>query len=112
MYAACFSIAGWAGPQLYIFSGETLMEITDKFNDVQDISCLAMMAQSMGAEDPGTIDRLDHYMGRYQNGNIQTKDLEDFDVKLSVGEMKCLKLFKGKDAMAQLVKEYPDAIVK
>ena len=42
MYAACFSIAGWAGPQLYIFSGETLMEITDKFNDVQDISCLAM----------------------------------------------------------------------
>ena len=112
MYAACFSIAGWAGPQLYIFSGETLMDVADKFNDVQDVSCLAMMAQQMCEEDPETIDKLLHYAGRYQRGCIQKKDLEDYEVNLSVGTMKCLKMLKGKNAAAQLAKEYPEAIVK
>ena len=112
MYAACFSIAGWAGLQEYICSGEKLMDIADKFNNIQDITCLAMMAQQMGAEDPETIDKLLHFVERYEKGRIQSKDLEHFDVSLSVGSMKCLNLCKGKEAVRQLIKEHPSAIVK
>ena len=112
MYAACFRIAGWAGPQEYIFSGEKLMDIANKFNDIQDITCLALMAQQIGAEDPEMIDKLLRFVERYEKGRIQSKDLESFDIGLSVGSMKCLKLCKGNGAVAQLIREYPEAIVK
>ena len=112
MYAACFSIAGWAGPQEYIFTGGKLLDIADKFNDIQDITCLAMMAQQMGTEDPETIDKLLHFIERYEKGRIQSKELKHFDVNLAVGSMRCLKLCKGNEAVTQLIKEHPGAIVK
>ncbi len=112
MYTACFSIAGWADPQTYIFSGEKLMDIARKFNDVQDITCLAMMAQQMGAEDPDTLDKLLDYAERYQSGKIREKDMEDFDINLSIGSMKCLELGKGQDTAERMTKEYPKAIVR
>lgn len=37
MYTACFTVPGGACTQDYIFSGDTLMDVMDRFNDVQEI---------------------------------------------------------------------------
>ena len=112
MYAACFTISGWAGPQEYIFSGNKLIDIMNSFNDVQDIMCLAMMAEQQGHENSDDLEKLMKLAMKYESGKVQAKDIESFDVSLSIGHMKCNELMKGKDPVTELIKKYPGAIVR
>ena len=113
MYTASFQISGWAGPQVYILSGETLQDVAEALNNVQDLSCLVMMGQmERKKKDAAALKKLSAFLDKYYAGSIQEEDLKTFDIKLSVGSFKCLDLLQSENAVDELKKEYPDAIVR
>ena len=112
MYAACFTLSGWAGYQQYIFSGRKLMDLMDAFNDVQDLVCLDMMAHEEENENADEVEKLHDIAHRYYNREVRAKDIEAIDIHLSVGIIKCDELVRGKDAVEKLKEKYPDAIIR
>ena len=112
MYAACFTLSGWAGYQKYILSGDKLMDVMDAFNDVQDLVCLDMMAHEEEGENPGEVEKLHVIAHRYYNREVRAKDIQAIDIHLSVGIIKCDELIRGKDAVEKLKEKYPEAIVR
>lgn len=71
MYTACFTVPGGACTQDYIFSGDTLMDVMDRFNDVQEIMRFAGLAmQEEDADDPN-VRRLARFAGIYSSGKVR-----------------------------------------
>ena len=115
MFAACFSISGWAGPQKYIFYGNNLIELVNQLNDVQDLACLTRMGRQFESDNSDAmkeLDRLDEFITRYYNDELDASDIETFDIGLSVGIMKCIEFDGTKGALKRMKEKYPNAIVK
>lgn len=87
------------------------MDVMDRYNDVQDIMCLAGMAMQEEDGDDPNVRNLAKFAENYSSGKIRGKDIESFDVHLSAGFMKCNELIRGKDAVEKLKAKYPDAII-
>ena len=109
MYAACFQVSGWAGAQSFLFSGDTLKEVVDGLNGIQDLFFLGLMSRMDGEAAAGELTKLETFTERYQSDILTEEDVADFAVELSIGSIRCVELCCGEDALEKLAGKYPEA---
>lgn len=113
-YAALIEIdSGWLGKEQYLIKGASVKKIIQKFESVQDIPCLIEMGRSQ--EDPAgqqSLDLLEAFYTKYQNGKLTIEDLALLNVSLSIGSIVCRSIAVGEEAISAMKTQYPDAISK
>ena len=109
MYAACFQVSGWAGAQSFLFSGDTLKEVVDGLNGIQDLFFLGLMSRMDGEAAAGELTKLETFTERYQSDILTEEDVANFAVELSIGSIRCVELRSGEDALEKLAGKYPEA---
>ena len=111
MYASLFEIKSWLGTDQYIFEGESASEMLSQFENVQSLECLVEMGRSHERSKSGkqAIDDLEKMLEKHYSDELEIEDLLKFDIKISLGEMRCITVVEGDDAIAQLRAEYPKA---
>ena len=110
MYAALFELESWLGLQKYIFEGESASEIFNKFERVQDLSCLVRMGRGEeGKRGQKQLDKLEAMLEKYYSGELEMADLAAFNIKISLGAMACTAVAEGEEAIAKLKADHPDA---
>ena len=97
MYAACFQVSGWAGAQSFLFSGDTLKEVVDGLNGIQDLFFLGLMSRMDGEAAAGELTKLETFTERYQSDILTEEDVANFAVELSIGSIRCVELRSGED---------------
>ena len=111
MKAALFEMESWLGNEQYIFEGDTASEMLSKFENVQDLGCLARMGrrQEHSAEGKKAIDDLEVLLDKHYAGVLTDDDLLSLDIKISIGAIKCSAIVEGEDAIADLRTAHPKA---
>jgi len=110
MNAALFEMDSWLGHQKYIFKGETASDILAKFEQIQDLSCLVWMGREReGKKGQKQLDKLEAMLEKYESGELTMQDLQDFDVTISIGAMKCSGIAETDEAVEKLIANNPDA---
>ncbi len=110
MYAALFEIKGWMGVHKYIFEGKDATELIAEFEKIQDLSCLANMGRFEEKKNgQRQIKTLEDFLDKYYDGNLTIDDIKDFNVKLSIGYMKCLEIADNDMAISKMKKDNPEA---
>lgn len=88
-YAATFSI-GWMTIKA---EGNTPAELVQEIEKAQDLQCLVQMAGTMGTKkDKQEIRKLIDFLGKYNNDELTIDDVQNLDVQLSVGALKCVSV--------------------
>lgn len=110
MKAALFEPDSWRGHQKYIFKGESASDILAKFEQIQDLSCLVLMGRDHeGKKGQKQFDALEKMLDKYYSGELTMQDLQSFDVKISIGAMKCSGIAESDEAVEKLIADNPDA---
>ena len=111
MYAALFEMDSIFGPMQFIFQGKDATEIMTAFEDVQDLDCLVGMGRA--EEDAAgqlALDKIEEIIIKYQNGCLTVEDLRAFDVRISIGAIKCVCVVESNEAISELKAQYPKAM--
>lgn len=88
-YSAVFKI-GWMTVNA---NGDTLEDLIRKVEDAQDLQCLVQMAGMMGTKkDKQEIRKLIDFLEKYGSNELTVEDVQNLDIKLSVGNLKCESL--------------------
>lgn len=113
-YAALIEIdSGWLGTEQYLIKGASPKKIVQKFETVQDILCLIQMGRSQeDAAGQQSLDRLEIFYDKYQNGKLTIEDLASLKVSVSIGSIACCATAAGDEAIADLQSRYPKATKK
>ena len=104
MYAVLFEIDSWLGPQQYVFEGESAYDMLWELEQIQDLDCLARMGKSRerSAEGKKSIKILEAFLEKRRSGNLTVEDLLMLDIHLKLGDLKCITVVEGEEAIAQL----------
>ncbi len=93
MYVATFRTDNGYIEHVYTIEGATLEKIVSRFQAVQDLDCLVRMGRLMGdTEDEKALDALENFLIKFYAGKLHIEDLQNFEVNLSEGSIKCLKV--------------------
>ena len=112
MKAAIIEMDSWLGHQVYLFTGENASEILNKFERIQDPSCLLQMGRMReGKKGQKQLDTLEAMLGKYYSGEISMQDLQSFDIKMSIGAMKCSGIAENDSVLELLKQVHPEAQV-
>lgn len=113
-YAAIIEIdSGWLGKEQYLIKGASAKKIVQKFESVQDIPCLIEMGRSQeDANGQQSLDLLESFYDKYQNGKITLEDLAALKVSVSIGSIVCLGVAADDEEISALRSQYSDAICK
>ena len=102
MYAAKIQI-GWINE---CFKGETASDILRQAEDIQDFDCLLQMGRMQeGKNGQKELDKLEEFLNKYYDGKLDMSDLENLDITLGIGNIKCHGIAEGEDAIAKLFAE-------
>ena len=84
------------------FSGDTATEIMQAVEQFQDFDCLMSMGRSNeGKKGQKELDKLSMFLDKYYSGNLTIEDIQQLDVRLSIGCIKCLELVENDDGPKQ-----------
>ena len=93
MYVATFRTDNGYVEHEYTIEGSSLEKIVSRFQAVQDLDCLVRMGRLMGdTDDEKALDGLENFLIKFYAGKLNLEDLRDFEVNLSAGSIKCLKV--------------------
>jgi len=110
MKAALFEMDSWLGHQKYIFKGEDASEIFSEFERIQNLSCLVRMGRANEDEEgQQQLDVLENMLEKYCSGELTMQDLKEFDVEISLGDMKCSGIAETDEELETLQNDNPDA---
>ena len=110
MNAGLFEMDSWLGHQKYIFKGEDASDILSKFERIRDLSCLVRMGRANeGKKGQKQLDKLEKILEKYYSGDLTMDDLKDFDIKISLGAMKCSDIAIGEDEIEVMKNNNQDA---
>lgn len=110
MYAGLFELNSWMGKEQYVFVSDTATDLLNKFERVQDLSCL--IAMGMDREDEAgkeSLERLKELLNKHYSGQLTIDELKLLDVQISLGSFKCVDIIEGDDAEKLLREKFPDA---
>ena len=110
MFAGIFEIDSWMGTERHYFEGESPSDLIDQLEHVQDLSCLVRMGR-MEEDKKGQkqIDKLEAFLDKYYSNGLTVEDLRNFNIKISIGWIRCAKVAEGEKAVEELSKEYEDS---
>ena len=75
------------------FPGDTATEIMQKVEAFQDFDCLMRMGRSNeGKKGQLELNKLSDFLDKYYDNELTIDDIRQLDVKLSIGDIKCLEL--------------------
>ncbi|MBR5317673.1 MAG: hypothetical protein IKU39_07250 [Lachnospiraceae bacterium] len=111
MVAAVIELKSWMGTHQHFMIGETPSEIIEKFEDIQDLHCLARMGRQREetAEGQKALDKLDAFLKKVDSGRLTLRDIMKFSFQLEVGSFRCLGIAIDGEAIERLKKSYPNA---
>ena len=110
MYAALFEMKSWMGCEQHICAGNNACEVLETFFQVQDLYCLVQMGRAHeNAAGQKALDRIEALLEKHDNGELTLDDLRSFDVKISLGGIRCACVEEGHDAIGRLREQYPSA---
>ena len=96
-YAAKISI-GWLEK---VFEADTVRGIIDEAAKVQDFDCLLRMAQ-FEEEDEEQLSKFESFLDKYHYGRLTVKDIQNLDIELSIGDIKCLGFARTQKEISEL----------
>lgn len=94
MYEALFEITSWMGTKQHTFKGKSASEILSKLEKVQSLECLVNMGrmEEDTAEGQRSLDSLENLLEKQRSRKLTIEDLKTLNVKISLGEIKCLSV--------------------
>ena len=102
MVAARIGI-GWVNK---CFEGETASDIMSEVEEYQDFGCLLMMGRANeGKKGQKELDKLEAFLQKYYERSLTMSDLENLNIKLSIGNIVCYGIAEGEEAIAKLKAE-------
>jgi hypothetical protein len=112
MYAALFEMSSWLGPEQHIVRGGSAADLLSGFEEVQSLSCLVRMGRGReDAEGQKMLIYLEDILFKRDSGTLTNEDLLAFDIKISLGTIKCVEIIEGDSALEQLKEKHPQARV-
>ena len=100
-YAAKIQI-GWLTD---CFEGDTPCAIIRNAEKVQDFDCLLRMGRmEEGQKGQRELSKLEAFLEKYYDNSLTIEDINNLDVKLSIGAIKCLGVAEGEKEIANLKK--------
>lgn len=111
MVAAVIELKSWLGPEQYFVVGQNACEIMVKFEEKQDLHCLAMMGRQHERTKKGQkeLDKVDEFLRKYDFDELTLSDIQEFTFELEVGSFKCLGIADGEEQVKQLEEEFSQA---
>lgn len=75
------------------FEGNTLKELISSVESIQDFDCLLRMGrETEGKSGQKELDKLEAFLKKYHSGDLVIKDIEELNVNLSIGQIKCNRI--------------------
>ncbi len=103
MYAAVIKM-GWITD---CFEGETPFDIIRGASRYQDFDCLLRMGwQNEPASNHGELRKLEAFINKFYDNTLTFEDVAGLDIRLSIGDITCLGVAEGDEAIAALKAKY------
>ena len=106
MIAALIDFKVPGGHETYLFTGCDALQLYQKLELVQDLDCLARMAQMVGDD----ASQLESLADLFYDGKLELENIGAIDVKLDAGRIKCLAVAETDEEIENLKQKYPKAI--
>lgn len=99
MYGAKIEI-GWINK---CFEGNTAAEIMRKVEDYQDFDCLLRMGRMQeDSAEQKELDKLEAFLDKYYDGTLEMSDVQNLDIRLSIGDFICHGIAEGEEEIDKL----------
>lgn len=93
MYIAKFEITGWMNPEKHEIEGESAEDIFEQLQEIQDLEYLLQSARlEGGAQDEEELTKIQALLDKYEDGELELEDIEEFDITLENGSLRCTGL--------------------
>ena len=93
MYIARFEIAGWMNPEQHEIEGESAEDLFEQLQEIQDLEYLVQSGRLEGnTEDAEELDKIEALLDKYNDGELELEDIEDFEIDLTGGCLRCVSL--------------------